>query len=625
MGSSVAYRRSRSVDGQIPHGATESIVLGQRTMVFELEEVRRQLAGFKPEPAEEFVGLVNSIFMGTIHTRWRADTENILNGFDRELSSKLERKEYEEVHGELRRLVGSLDTHRDRITRSNNGSGSKVSDPLYDVTFDKMVRALPYLRRKVIEVGEKHSCPDAAESTSRKLEELGDTLLQMKGDGARKLAAVVLGNWFSGSRRSHINGGTDEYVAQYFMNHHDNPVATMFIAVTKLGPEASPRNGPDISELMLYERLAAAGFKKVVLLDEFPTVQGNVNLFDNNRYVDELRQMMKGRIEVEVVRFPEINTEKFGGVSKAVDGYVHGRTTWEEFGAQLKAMSDRPGAAAEQLASDIWFSFQNNLRAVVRYAGSFGGRDAVQAAISATAMSVSKVSPGPGYHDDKLYISVTSKHGRLQMGSGDALLPNHGTAVIYPGKEGYAFAVAPLSDLVQMEGELSKHYDIIRLEEKEGGNYMGYALVGKGNEFGKADLSQALLKSIRQKANAGQSCVGLLNVLIRMGAPNSLVESYLMRKGIYTDSVETAAGVAAKLVKGNIDVDAVAIGVIKSDANPMAVADRLRVMAESDSTIDGNLAGFRKLVAKIYQGIGTNSSVIINAAEDVGTKELLRD
>ncbi len=494
--------------------------IGQIGQIVQVDsgEVERRITSYVPEVSTEVLNRIGFHYLGTLSgavAKWATDTKNRLSLFinevdgatggsiGAELTSRKERWE---------RLIYSVD---DVLTRKK-GEGCR-SDTFRDQSFDdvlkkagKVQNALIAEINKVIDVipeGSKEHCQGLIQQTTGQVQQIYSTMAGSVPDAAvRRKAAVMLGKWFSSSRLNHI-APIQEELLDYIAANPDTAVV-FYLAVGKFGQEASARNMPDLSDLIFFGRIAAAGFSRITVLDEVPAISlietRSAKPPDSSGYIGELKRIFEGITEIVIDQ-----------------DAIYDRIAFDECARMAKQAMPRLGKGPFEGGS-LEKELSDNLRAISRYVGSIGEEAASQYAINATAFLRAKVKPGTEteqgvYYGDHIYMAVTAKEGRHTIGYISDTKPSHGVAFIHPYKNGTLMvSVVPESELTKVRHILEEGYDWYTIENEKG-DFLAHAITKKGDEqLTPESIYKSIGTAMGWPGNKGQYCLGVLNSLLQM-------------------------------------------------------------------------------------------------------------
>ncbi|MDE1851275.1 MAG: hypothetical protein KGH69_01120 [Candidatus Micrarchaeota archaeon] len=567
-GSSRVVATERSVPAP---ARTES-----QRLVVDIGKVKDTIRAFKPPVSEEKIRKITRAYFGGTLDLWEGNREGML-GVLKELGQIAASNGLEEGTRTSRDMWRSI-TAMDRKVFAQYGQPGKttMSTQDYDIAFRKlkdMGTTFSFLQK---------GFADCTDPRARELlGSIGAVIDKIQGsyveESARQAGAIMLGNWYSASREKQLKGGTadsvEQEIADYIATHQDAMQTAMFLTLSKLGYEASSVNMPDLAEMMMHGRIAAAGFSRVILIDETPIISGMMPHGDRI-YKRTLAQLMSGIIDVKADTNVIVDEGLFGKYTKLLKDIGKDRYTGKA--------SDYGLDISDESVSRLAAEFIMTYRAIRRYEG-VSREMAIEASARMNAFHKSKRYPGKeGYYGDAFYSSVTKKDGRHNVGFIADTLPGHGVAMIYlHGKNGSSslkVTVVPEAEVSATKDELERsgmklhavHYrregehhmhTLDRLQRGEA--FLAYALVPKGFTFTEKEFLEAVNSGMREKATDQGICMGMMDVILHMdGISAKTVERSFERIGIPSQSpvvvrdvVERLRqmGVSAEVIDGHLE------------------------------------------------------------------------
>lgn len=539
-------------------------------------EVARRIFAYKPKPSDDVVRKVNWLSLQSLEGSYKASSANINVKLDElaKLAEANPQSSLQNIHDSIR---GGLNKFEQRIAEFSSRGNKSISHEDYDLAAAQLGKILKSVSGSLSDKAVPVTDPNARvllEQIARELVQVKSTVVPSE---RRDRAAIILGKWFSASRENHINEGVDSYIVDY-VAANSTLKASMFLATTKIGDEASAENRPDLSELMLFGRMHAAGFKELVLLDELPIVREMIRPDGNESYIQSLQRMFRGKLRINVVTRPLFDSEKFRNIESSLRDFA---------GSAIVSMDDRHlKTHLNGDHQDHHFAFVNNLRAIKRYVGSLGHDFdvVVDSAIKTTAFGASKISPNGDYHGDAMYVSITKKKGRHNIGFPSNLLPGHGIAVVYYNGKSFEMQVAPESEVKAMQNhvgrDLEKEFDVYAVynERKE---FYSYVIVKKGQKFDQETFYDALDQIMKQKGSDGRAHMGMLDIMLRLDSPSTeMLTAAASKITIDSDSPGTVTALAFKFLEKGVDNGTIIKAMLNSDAKPSDIVDNMKTMID---------------------------------------------
>ena len=363
-------------------------------------------------------------------------------------------------------------------------------------------------------------------------------------------AVTLLGSWFSASRFKEVEAEIP-YLLKQIYRTPKMPLG-IYLFMSKGGIEASDnidergRHLPDLSEFIYYERMRIAGYGRVVVYDEFSNVGRMLQPNGNSAYVDGIRSMLDGGLQIEVLPnnggFLKKDVDKFYRYMRILHKVVmpfsmsERRFTvmpWEQgFANEKENVHARVSAYISNLTIEErkWLSIDKidaekfaklseqfiwNYGAIRRYAPPEKAWDA--AAIQ-VAFANSKISP----REETFYLSHTAKPGRLKIGwpLSAGYSNTHAEPIIYINIHGEPVVeTVPKVQLVELNRAFPQRVSVYRVVS-ESGSFLANG-ISIGTEAITEDtvhkaLQNALRKSSRMQNHNGNLTMGILNAALHL-------------------------------------------------------------------------------------------------------------
>lgn len=263
-------------------------------------------------------------------------------------------------------------------------------------------------------------------------------------------AASLLSTWFSAMKMSSIN------LSRLLDQLDEGRQIALVMYMSKGMRSAARQNTPDLSEVMMFARIAKVVNQPVVIIDESTGDTGRGKLYnmasgwsdvEHQAYLKSLARLL-GTLQITMPEIREMLVDQ----------------------AKLaKCMKDE-----NLLKSDRG---RATLRAVIKYNGE---EDAVGLARRITATLESRDKKAMGLEDRYIYTSVTAKcDGKLRIGHPTHLLPMHGRALVYYDvlRRRVSIEVVPEDHLIQAQGALISMGLKLVEATQEDGSTLAYVLV----------------------------------------------------------------------------------------------------------------------------------------------------